>query len=465
MLKGFHHLEYNMLGDESPLVFPILLILLSTWLIPSKIESYLQKIPTQLGKFGLFLHRLGPLFLVGYMILDRARAIFHRDLSYLEISQRLGPGEFNLFDLRLLLTGDGAPEIVFFSLIIFALLSNRLPSISISSDELRKAVQHRIMIYLSFSALVSYWIFFPESSYYEPSALPLQTTLPKYGDYSLFVVIFTALLILVNSELFAITTISYSDKGLDVLVRRTKLKMYLILPCLIYLLSNSAQSTESWWMDISQNGEFIMILFFILHSFGLIFVTVPSKLNESFLQHGDGRSNSLTFQLSISVIVLFSVSSLFLINHEPFDEGNGYLLQSSWLVVGIFSLTSISLILPNFGFDSAARPELWWIRINLIFAPSIIFIFTPYAIFLVPACLILLPISIVQPWIIETDVLSPSLSKFLLPLSCLIIFILCFSLFTAWPLMAFIVFGWLPSLFAAKSIEIHVKQLNKPVTL
>ncbi len=129
-------------------------------------------------------------------------------------------------------------------------------------------------------------------------------------------------------------------------------------------------------------------------------------------------------------------------------------------VVGMLSLISVSLILPNFGFDSAARPELWWIRMVLIFGPSIIFIFTPYAIFLLPACLLLLSISIIQPWIIETDVSTPSMVKAVLPLVCLIIFILIFSIFTEWPLMTFIIFGWLPNLFAVKSIDIHLKQMK-----
>ena len=213
-----------MLGDESPLVFPVLLILLSTWLIPRKIESYLQKAPSQIGRLGFLVHRFGPLVLVGFMIFDRVKSIFQRDISYLEISQRLGPGEFQISDLRLLITGDGAPEIVLLSLLGFALLSHKLPSLSTSADELKKTIQHRIMTYISF------WVFFPESSYYQPDSLPLQTTLPKVGDYSFFVVILTALLVLVNSELFAVTTISRVEKGLEVIVRRSKLKMYLILP-------------------------------------------------------------------------------------------------------------------------------------------------------------------------------------------------------------------------------------------
>ena len=96
----------------------------------------------------------------------------------------------------------------------------------------------------------------------------------------------------------------------------------------------------------------------------------------------------------------------------------------------------------------------------LVFGPSIMFIFTPYAIFIVPSCLLLLPISIVQPWIIETDVSSPSSAKVLFPLIGLMILILSFSIFTEWPLMTFIMLGWLPSLFSVKSVEIHLKNLK-----
>ena len=145
MPQGLSPLRYIMLGDESPLVFPVLLILLSTWLIPRKIESYLQKTPSQIGRLGFLVHRFGPLVLVGFMIFDRVKSIFQRDISYLEISQRLGPGEFQISDLRLLITGDGAPEIVLLSLLGFALLSHKLPSISTSADELKKTIQHRIM--------------------------------------------------------------------------------------------------------------------------------------------------------------------------------------------------------------------------------------------------------------------------------------------------------------------------------
>ena len=48
---------------------------------------------------------------------------------------------------------------------------------------------------------------------------------------------------------------------------------------------------------------------------------------------------------------------------------------------------------------------------------------------------------------------------------CAIFLILSFSIFTEWPLMTFIILGWLPSLFAAKSIEIYLKQMKVLETL
>ena len=458
MLKGFRSLESNMLGDAAPLLFPILLLLLVGWFLPSKIESYSQKFSQPVGKTILNTHRFGPLVVVGIMILNRIKTIVQRDTSYLEIAQRLGPGDFEFSDLNLLITGDGASELILFGLLCFALLSHKLPSISISSLEIRKLVQYRIMSYISFCALVSYWILFPESSYYSPDSLPLQTTDSSTGNYSSFLVIVTGAIILVSSELFAVTTIPQTDKGLDTLSKRTKIKMYIILPLMIFLLSNSVQSTNSWWINISQDGSFAMLLFFLFNSIGLTFITVPSKSIEANLQHGEGRSKSLTFQLIINCILLFIITAYFLRNSEPFDQGNGYILQTIWLVIGMVIFMAISLLLPNFGFDGASRPELWWLRISLIFTPSILFMITPFAVFLLPASWILLAISVIQPWYIETDVKSPSLLYNLLPLLGLIIGILLFSFSTEWPLMSFLVIGWLLGLFSSKSIEFHIKQ-------
>ena len=121
---------------------------------------------------------------------------------------------------------------------------------------------------------------------------------------------------------------------------------------------------------------------------------------------------------------------------------------------------AISLVLPNFGFDGASRPELWWLRMSLIFAPSIIFMITPFAVFLLPASWILLAISMIQPWYLETDVKSPSFFTTLFPLIGLIFGTLVFSFSTDWPIMSFIVVGWLLVLFSSKSIEFHIKQLK-----
>ena len=108
----------------------------------------------------------------------------------------------------------------------------------------------------------------------------------------------------------------------------------------------------------------------------------------------------------------------------------------------------------------ASRPELWWLRMSLIFAPSILYMITPFAVFLLPASWILLAISMIQPWYLETDVKSPSFFTTLFPLIGLIFGTLVFSFSTDWPIMSFIVVGWLLVLFSSKSIEFHIKQLK-----
>jgi hypothetical protein len=460
MLKGFLPLDSNMLGDAAPLIFPIWLIFLTGWLFPAKIESYAKKHSPVVSKIITNSYRFGPLFIVGIMIGDRIRSLINRDTTYLEVAQRLGPGDFQFSDLRLLFTGDGVAESILFLLLVFALISHRLPSISKSPIAIRKQVQHRIMAYISFCTLVSFWICFPESSYYSPENLPLQTTHSAQGDYSLPIVLLTGALILVSSELFAITTIPFSDDGLTTLSKRSKLKMYVILPILILLMSRSTQSSDSWWLNLSQGGMYAMVLFFISNAVGLVLITVPSKSLDSHLQHGEDRTKGLLVQFILSIILVFIITSIYLSSTEPFDVGNGYLLQSSWLTIGILVFMVIGLILPNFGFDGATRPELWWLRLALIFTPSILFTFSPFAIFLLPACWYLLAISIVMPWIVEKDVASPPLLMVILPLIVSMIVVTYFSLSTDWPLMAFITIGWIPSIFSSVGIRMHIREMK-----
>ena len=443
-----------------PLLFPILLVLLFSWFFPAKVDSYADKYSPQIAKLIIYFHRLAPLFLVGFMIFDRVQALISRDVAHIEIAQRLGPGEFQTSDLKLLFTGNGASESILLLLLGFALISHRLPSIAKSSIEVRKQVQYRIMAYIAFVTLISYWIFFPESSYYSPTSLPLQPTHSAQGDYSLVAVLLTGALLLVSSELFAITTLTFNDEGLATLAKRTKLKMYVILPLLLLVLMKSTQSSNSWWLNISQDGPFVMTLFFISNAIGLTFITVPSKSIDESLQHGEGRSKALLLQFALSILVVFLITSLYLSFIEPFDVGNGYLLQASWLTTGVMFFMVIALILPNFGFDGAPRPEFWWIRLVLIFSPPIIFMFTPFAIFLIPACWCLLTVSIVTPWLVEKDVETPPSVMVLLPLVSSLVGVIFFSLNTDWPLMAFIIIGWIPSIFASVGIEMHIREMK-----
>ena len=139
MLKGFRPLESNMLGDTAPLLFPILLLLLVGWLLPSKIESYSQKFSQPVSKAIVNTYRFGPLVVVGVMILNRIKTIVQRDTTYLEVAQKLGPGNFEFSDLSLLVTGDGSSELILLGLISFALLSHKLPSIKSSSIEIKRS--------------------------------------------------------------------------------------------------------------------------------------------------------------------------------------------------------------------------------------------------------------------------------------------------------------------------------------
>ncbi|MED6338151.1 MAG: hypothetical protein VYC12_03905, partial [Candidatus Thermoplasmatota archaeon] len=100
--------------------------------------------------------------------------------------------------------------------------------------------------------------------------------------------------------------------------------------------------------------------------------------------------------------------SFMLQNTTEYSTGNRYLEESLWLTASFIIMLSITQILPRYGFDGAARPEYWWLRITILFAPALIYWFNHLAIFIIPALWCVASLTIVLPNLIEQDAKSPS---------------------------------------------------------
>ena len=337
----------------------------------------------------------------------RARAIIERDGNHVEVANRLQGSDYALGDLKLLISGDGVGEFALLFLLIFALWTINLPSMKQAPMTVRKAVQSKVMLYVSACTLITFWIFFPESNYYAPESFSLQSTMSADGDYSILMVVVATLMIAFSGELFAIASIHNLDEHFIVLQKRALVKVYAVSGLLLFGLYHGNYLDTNW---ISQPGneKIIATIIFLSQTLILAFICVPSKRSDNLLRVGEGRTNSFAVMSIISLSTLVIVTSIVLRQTSELDSGNRYIEESLWLTASFVIMVSFTQLLPRYGFDAAARPEYWWLRVILVFSPALIFWFNDLAIFIIPALWLVASLSIVIPSITEQDAATPS---------------------------------------------------------
>lgn len=352
-------------------------------------------------------YRIIPILMVAWLMIARARAILERDVNHAEVANRLQGTNNDFSYLKLLISGDGVGEFALLFLLIFALWTINLPSMKHAPISVRKAVQSRVMLYVSACTLLTFWIFFPESNYYAPESLPLQSTMSADGDYNILMVVIATLMIAFSGELFAIASIHNLDEHFIVLQRRALVKVYAVSGLLLLGLYHGNYLDTNW---ISQPGneKIIATIIFLSQTLILAFICVPSKRSDNLLRVGEGRTNSFAIMSILSLLILILVTSMVLRQTSELDSGNRFIEESLWLTASFAIMVSFTQLLPRYGFDAAARPEYWWLRVTLIFSPALIFWFNSLAIFIIPGLWLVASLSILVPNIVEKDAKTPS---------------------------------------------------------
>ena len=352
-------------------------------------------------------YRLVPLMMIGWLLVVRARAFITRDIEHVEVANRLQGTDFVSTDLLLLITGDGAGEFSLMALMLFALWTINLPSMRNAPLSARKAVQSKVMLYVSACALLTFWIFFPESNYYSPDTLPAQSTMSSSGDLNPLMVILVTLMIAFSGELFAISSLQLPSEYFTILKRRALMKSYVVSILVLIGLYQGGNLETS--LVTNQGSEInIATILFLSQTLILSLVCIPAKYSDSILKVGQARTKSFAVMAILCVFILLIVTSLVLQNTTEFTAGNRYLLESLWLSASFLLIVSTLQILPRYGFDSAARPEFWWLRMSIVFAPALIYWFNQLAVFLIPSLWIIGSLTIIIPNLIEQDATSPS---------------------------------------------------------
>lgn len=458
MLKGFGAPASNMLGDTMPWFLPLFVFSLFGWIFYESIEKLVIRKNTDFWKKALAAVRWLPPVQLFLMLSSRIFSLVQRDLTHLEVAQYLGPGDFSFTDLKLLVTGNGGSELLAMTVVLFALYSERLPSLAKARDDFRLRFRNRLMMFTGLLLITSSAVLFPESAYYSPSTLPTTPigAIPAWA--TIVPLVFFSSLLMFGGELFAVSTLFFAGGNFQTLARRARYKVLIIAFSAIIWLSFTLHNHENWSQQIPDLG-LLLPLILMLH-IGLCFATIlqPAVRLESELNHGDGRSWGMLILAAIMGLLVLVLTPIHLDVLGVFGSSLGPYVYGIWVATVTVSAMMLVQFLPALGFDAAPRPEIWWMKMTLAFSPVFLCMFTPFAIFLIPAIWLALPWSSLAPWFIERDVVSPSASFVLYPL--LFITVMCAILPFSWsePFLASLWFGWIPGAMASIGLTLHIKK-------
>ena len=412
-----------MLGDDVPWLVPFFAISLITW----QMTPLIEKMAIKKGKWLKSLHNLLPLIFLALIILDRLIAVLTNDIDHSDIAKyNAGANAMNGGPWMTFLRGDGLSELSLMVLLIFSLSVDKLPSISQSPQFIRTLVRYRVMSFVSFVALFSFTVFFPDSSFLNEQSITSQSTWPTDSIGPLWYALLTIAILIIAAELFATSTIAAVDAGLSNLAKKAKYKLVVIFPIAIFLFMkiDAIKNMETdFWLDLEHYYHLIFISIFLHMAISFATILEPAKQLDSKLGAGDGRTKSLIFTSLLAFIFLIIISLMFSQSLDVFS-GNGESLMAIWLVFAVIVTCVASMFLPTMGFDATPRPELWWIRLTLSLSPLFIAAFSPYVLILLPAIWFSLAVTLVIPWLVEEDVRSLNSKQLYISMALVIIFAL-----------------------------------------
>jgi hypothetical protein len=412
-----------MLGDDVPWLVPLFAISLITW----QMTPIIEKRAIEKGKWLKSLHNLLPLIFLTLIILDRLIAVLTNDLGHSDIAKyNAGTNAMNGGAWMTFLRGDGLSELSLMILLIFSLSVDKLPSISQSPQFIRTLVRYRVMSFVSFVALFSFTVFFPDSSYLNAQSITSQSTWPTDSIGPLWYALLSIAILIIAAELFATSTIAAVDSGLANLAKKAKYKLVIIFPIAMFLFMkiDAIKNMEAdVWLDLEHYYHLIFISIFLHMAISFATILEPAKQLDSKLGAGDGRTKSLIFTSLLAFIFLMIMSLIFSQSLDIFS-GNGESLMTIWLLFAVIVTCVASMFLPTMGFDATPRPELWWVRLTLSLSPLFIAAFSPYVLILLPAIWFSLAVTLVIPWLVEEDVRNLNSKQLYISIALVIIFAL-----------------------------------------
>ena len=450
-----------MLGDAMPWFLPALVFGLFAWIWFGSIERYADKKGTGFWKNAVFIVRWLPPVQLSVMLIYRFKAIFSHDMTHLEVAKYLGAGNFSSHEFKLMLTGDGGIEIVMLLVILFAVLSEHLPSISAVKPALRQKFRNRLMMFTASFALASTTLFFPEQAYSEPPQFPVETIGPIPGWENFVPLALLGGLLMFGGELFAVSTLFLAGPNFQTLASRARLKVLILAVVALCYLTVAIDIERDWLSQLHEQSMLLPLVLSMHLAVCFAVILQPAVRSDSELNHGEGRSLSIAVLAIIMAVAVLLLTPLHLNQLEMLGDGLGAYTYGVW--ISSIAISSLMLVqfMPALGFDAAPRPEIWWMKMTLLYAPVLMSMFTPFAILLLPAIWVALPWSSVTSWFVEKDVESPSTSFVLYPMLIATVAAAAIPLGWSVPFVVALWIGWLPGVIGSIGLALHVRTQSK----
>ena len=385
-----------MLGDVAPWYLPLLFGGCMLWCFAPGLLPWCE----EKGVLGLIYKWSPPAMVVG-LLFYRANAIFSLDSSHLEVATILTPSSTRMEQLKLIFTGQGAIEGALLSLMLFSLLSPKLPSLRTVGSEHRQAVQQGLMRHSGWWILICVVLLFPDSRYFEPSSLPSSPTVSLASWWNLASIVCFTLLLIMSGEIVASTSLLTTNDSTSLLFQRAVLKLLILLPVACYAMGQTDVLSEAWWARPLHNSNQTVALMILVYSLLICCVHAPAAWMESGLGQGDGQSVSMTWGYGGVVVLTFLISIGSVSQVALFGTGTQIVLVSIRLTSFVSLAGALSMLLPTMGYDSAHRPELWWLRFTLYLAVPVGTLFSVSFWLLIPLVFAAGVLTLNLPWILE----------------------------------------------------------------
>ena len=386
-----------MLAESAPWYLPAMIGLTVAWIA----APYVSQKMTQEGRLWNA-YVWAPIILAVGLLLHRCQTIWSLDQRSREVGLVLGGASNFTERVQLLFNGQGGLEGAYLSVLIFAALCPRLPSLRNVKPRQQEEVQVRIMAHTGWWALLLATLLFPVEAYESLTSIPLQPTQALPGWSVFGSILICTLLLVMSGEIVASSAMLAHSRATTLLFQRAILKIVILLPLAWWLLWNMEPLSTSWWDRPDQHSLETLALIVISYATMVCFVHAPAAWFERSLGVTKNQSWSLGLTFLIVVACLFLTSRWMVGQLEGTESG-----MNPWLrafgVTAAFSLFATAVMyLPSAGFDAAYRPELWWLRWALILILPIGLWFSNNVWVLLPGIFLAGGATLLLPWQIET---------------------------------------------------------------